>query len=310
MFYHNLLLHIETNCWIWWLLGSLLPLLLGIAIGYLMFSKYRRIAAQSTAECESLKLKTTALEENQANLEYQLEETTKAQQRTKTALQSCEADKAILQFKLDKTHELEDEQMRTAMTPQGPAVLFGHHNLQIIEGIGPKVEALLHEAGIQTWTDLATATFEHLRNILEAGGPAFSMQNPASWSEQAAHASSGNWDALRKLQKSLEGGEESGDGDTPSKMETMLAKKLGFSLHTEDLQIVEGIGPKIELLLNEAGIRTRQELAAASVASLRNILEKAGADYQLADPSSWPQQAALAAAGKWWELKQLQDTMS
>ena len=51
----NLLLHIETNCWLWWLLGSLLPLLLGIAIGYLLFSKYRRLAAELEAERNQLK---------------------------------------------------------------------------------------------------------------------------------------------------------------------------------------------------------------------------------------------------------------
>jgi len=92
-------------------------------------------------------------------------------------------------------------------------------------------------------------------------------------------------------------------------VESIIAKKLGFSLNSNDLQIVEGIGPKIETILRAAGIQNRQELAASSVAHLVEILRSAGADYQLADPSSWPQQAALAAAGKWWELKQLQDTM-
>ena len=71
----------------------------------------------------------------------------------------------------------------------------------------------------------------------------------------------------------------------------------------EDLKIIEGIGPKIEELLQEAGILTYQALATTDIATLKTILEKAGSRYKLHDRTTWGQQAELAAAGKWEVLK-------
>ncbi|MBI5913785.1 MAG: 50S ribosomal protein L27 [Bacteroidetes bacterium] len=76
-----------------------------------------------------------------------------------------------------------------------------------------------------------------------------------------------------------------------------------------DLKKIEGIGPKIESLLNEGGIFTFAALAASTPANIKAILEAAGPRYRVHDPATWPQQAALAAAGKMAELKQLQDEL-
>jgi hypothetical protein len=46
-------------------------------------------------------------------------------------------------------------------------------------------------------------------------------------------------------------------------------------------------------------------LAAADIGRLRAILDVAGL-ARLADPTSWPEQAQLAAAGQWAELETLQ----
>lgn len=78
----------------------------------------------------------------------------------------------------------------------------------------------------------------------------------------------------------------------------------------DDLKIVEGIGPKIEELLNNAGIKTFAQLANTSVERLNEILEAAGPRYQMHDPGTWPQQSALANSGQWTELKILQDELN
>ncbi|MDX1523704.1 MAG: 4Fe-4S binding protein, partial [Anaerolineae bacterium] len=67
----------------------------------------------------------------------------------------------------------------------------------------------------------------------------------------------------------------------------------------DDLKKIEGIGPKIATLLNEAGITTFAGLAKTEVSKIREILEAAGPRYKLSDPETWPEQAALAAEGKW-----------
>ena len=78
----------------------------------------------------------------------------------------------------------------------------------------------------------------------------------------------------------------------------------------DDLKIVEGIGPKIELLLNGAGIKKWQDLANTPVERLKEVLLKAGERYRIHDPSTWPEQARLAANGEWDQLKEYQDYLS
>jgi predicted flap endonuclease-1-like 5' DNA nuclease len=75
----------------------------------------------------------------------------------------------------------------------------------------------------------------------------------------------------------------------------------------DDLAVIEGIGPKISGLLIAAGIRTFAQLAVADVAVIKGILSDAG--LRLNDPTTWPDQAKLAAAGKWDDLKALQDSL-
>jgi len=76
----------------------------------------------------------------------------------------------------------------------------------------------------------------------------------------------------------------------------------------DDLKRIEGIGPKISSLLQAAGIMTFAQLAATDVSRLKEIIAEAGLSA-LADPTTWPEQARLAAAGKWDELEALQDEL-
>ncbi|HEY3299972.1 MAG TPA: helix-hairpin-helix domain-containing protein [Methylophilaceae bacterium] len=84
---------------------------------------------------------------------------------------------------------------------------------------------------------------------------------------------------------------------------------ISFKGVKNDLQIIEGIGPKIAGLMSEDGIRTFEDLASASLDKLNAILEKAGPRFRLANPSTWAQQARLAADGQWAQLKALQDSL-
>ncbi len=77
----------------------------------------------------------------------------------------------------------------------------------------------------------------------------------------------------------------------------------------DDLKKIEGIGPKISELLNLSEIMTFQQLSETPVDTLKGILEDAGPRYRVHNPTTWPQQAKLAADGKWDELKTLQDEL-
>jgi predicted flap endonuclease-1-like 5' DNA nuclease len=75
----------------------------------------------------------------------------------------------------------------------------------------------------------------------------------------------------------------------------------------DDLKRIEGIGPKIASLLQNAGIATFAQLSATSVEQLREILD--AVNLRIADPSTWPEQAALAAAGDREGLVSLQSEL-
>lgn len=78
----------------------------------------------------------------------------------------------------------------------------------------------------------------------------------------------------------------------------------------DDLKKVEGIGPKISGILQAAGITTFAQLADSDEDRISKILEEADPKLlRLAHPASWPQQARLAAAGKWDELERYQKTL-
>lgn len=175
-------------------------------------------------------------------------------------------------------------------------------NLQIIEGIGPKMEAVLNDNGISTWSQLAAKTVPDLQQILAKYGNRYQIIDPTIWLEQVKLAAGGKVDDLINLQKI----------DGVSKLEKMMyqGKRSGFAKYKQDdLKIVEGIGPKIEGLLNNAGIDTWQQLSKTELSAIKAILQAAGHRYRLAAPESWSLQARLANNGEWNKLKQVQDKL-
>lgn len=81
-------------------------------------------------------------------------------------------------------------------------------DLKLVEGIGPKIEELMHAAGITTWAELAAAPIEKLEAILDEAGPRFRIHDPATWGKQAAMADAGQWEELETYQDELKGGRE------------------------------------------------------------------------------------------------------
>ena len=97
--------------------------------------------------------------------------------------------------------------------------------------------------------------------------------------------------------------------DTAATVAMPIAATAGRSAAElrDDLKRVEGIGPKIEGLLNEAGIWSYAQLAATDVERLRSILQDAGERFRIHDPGTWPEQSAMAATGRWDALEQFQE---
>ena len=86
----------------------------------------------------------------------------------------------------------------------------------------------------------------------------------------------------------------------PSKQEAKLP---------DDLKIIEGIGPKIEEILQNVGIKSWEQLSKTAPTQLKSVLLEAGSRYKSHNPGTWPKQAQMAAAGQWDELKAWQDEL-
>lgn len=92
--------------------------------------------------------------------------------------------------------------------------------------------------------------------------------------------------------------------DTPCEEKV---KKVSSALDADDLKVIEGIGPKIEELLNGIGIYTFTDLAETDKSTLQKMLDNAGPRFKMHNPGTWAKQAELANDGKWDELQEYQD---
>lgn len=89
------------------------------------------------------------------------------------------------------------------------------------------------------------------------------------------------------------------------------AKKQSPSKQSQgdNLKRIEGIGPKIADVLKAAGIDSFEKLANTSAEKLKEILNNAGDRFNFQDPTTWPEQARLAAAGEWDKLRKWQEEL-
>ncbi len=149
------------------------------------------------------------------------------------------------------------------------AVEVKKDDLKIIEGIGNKVEQALNAEGITTFAQVAAMSGAELHHLVKEKHGVRIVGSTSSWPRQARLAATGDKAALDELKSRIKSGH--------------LYDKLAD---------IEGVGPIIEKMLYDAGIRSFEELAVTDVARLRQIVND-----PMIDPESWPQQAKYLAAG-------------
>jgi predicted flap endonuclease-1-like 5' DNA nuclease len=159
----------------------------------------------------------------------------------------------------------------------------GPDDLTLIEGIGPKSAAALAAAGITSFAQVASMVPQDLETLLRQRKVRL-VGSTDTWPQQARLAASGDLTALEDFQKRIKGG----------------------ILH-DDLTQIEGIGPKAQAALYQAGIRTYQDLAQSTPEALRQIL--VAARLRTVSPQTWPEQAALIVSDNLTGLKKLQDEL-
>jgi hypothetical protein len=99
--------------------------------------------------------------------------------------------------------------------------------------------------------------------------------------------------------------DDDGESESPETREANI--EIDAVVKPDDLKKIEGIGPKVSSLLNDAGITTFQQMVEAGADKLEKILDDAA--LQMINADTWPEQAKMAAAGDWETLDKLQDEL-
>ncbi len=102
-------------------------------------------------------------------------------------------------------HETPDSFEASTRSVDLPGSTDDSSDLTVIEGIGPILQSILHDAGINNWQDLAETNDEELRSILLAEGPGYQIIDPSSWPAQAQLAINGDWDLLTEYRDEVSG---------------------------------------------------------------------------------------------------------
>ncbi|MEM6377936.1 MAG: NusA N-terminal domain-containing protein, partial [Bacteroidota bacterium] len=222
-------------CIVWWLLAGILPFILGWLFGssFKGGDKESKTSYSSTAgedpKYRLMQDKINAYEKTDAELKYKIEQLELDLKKCRSRNQTIDMERLMYKEKLNALGALDDNSStgknvalaagaaaavgRDGVDRTGYGAFFSPENLQIVEGIGPKVEALLKDNGIKNWSDLAAKKPEELRTILVANK--LQMMNPDSWPKQAELAAAGKWEELVEYQKFLDGGRgDTGDFET------------------------------------------------------------------------------------------------
>ena len=147
-------------------------------------------------------------------------------------------------------------------------------DLTMVDGIGPKLAEALNAAGITTFAALGEMKPDAIREALHSQGSR-TGNNVDTWPQQARFAARGDWSGMRRYVSSLK--------TEPS----------------DDLLVLDGVGPKIAEALKAAGLGTFAAIAEKTPDELRAVLDQAGVLVVGNSIDTWPRQAKLAAAEDW-----------
>ncbi len=285
-------------CELWWL-AWLLPFLLGLFLGWLLWSRFKSMLAASQANVSSLTSANGKLEADltsSRNMKADLEgDVALMKGRVREMESEVSGYKSKLSAKGGGSSEANNGDKSKAELDRIKAELerskaeLDKNNSEL-----DKLRAQLKECqdkGEALHADLESAKAKNASKggSLDAGVSALSASGATAAPVMASSLAAGGGDV-----------KPSGSG----------AKSNPYAkLKSNNLQIVEGIGPKMESVLHENGVNSWSELSGKSEEDLRNILNKYGDKYRIIDPSSWSAQASKAAAADWPGLITLQKSL-
>ena len=225
----------SSNCTMELLIGLLMSLIPAL-LGWLMAQSYYKVPelrennaklttanADLTAKVGTLTSENTDLRVKLTQLESELQSKKDLVAKQRNSVIIAESERNILKIKYEELmaaggaallaaaagSDAEEDATKggaSGRTITFAGAKFNWDDLKIVEGIGPKIEELLHAGGIKTWKGLAETAETRLQEILDEAGPRYQMHNPATWPKQALMAFKEDWDGLKQYQDELTAG--------------------------------------------------------------------------------------------------------
>ncbi len=162
------------------------------------------------------------------------------------------------------------------------------------EGFGPKPETLPAEEDLSSPTEIEIPALEDVVESMEEVAEEETAEEDIELEELVESPESVSF--AGQAEEAETAAETPSDPSEPEPQEP------------DNLRRIEGIGPKLASVLQNAGITTFVDLANAKVDELRQILDDAGIG-RISDPTTWPEQAKLATQEDWEGLEALQDEL-
>lgn len=211
-------------CWIIPIIVGLICALLGYLLGKMFASEKlnecQKLRAEAQSECEKKRQRLDEeLKQKENELQNKNREIADLLERIKTLENQLKtAEEKLKQAETTPPVFLKQEPVLQPVVPQfvfdgaKAALVLGKKikkdDLTVVEGIGPKIQELFKERGINTWKILSETSTERLKEILTEGGDRFAIHNPGTWARQAELAYKGKWEELKEWQDFLVGGVE------------------------------------------------------------------------------------------------------
>lgn len=289
---------------LWWLiLGLLAGWLIELAIDYWYWRRHAQLASARIAQQESaLAARSASLDQRQSAVEQRDQELTALQ----ATLNAKDAELLAQAKRIDERAE-EVTRLEQAMDKRRADLDRIAQTLNEREkDISARSDALkANEADVNARTQkLEAAEAEVTRRVAVVSNRESAMQN---------------WEA-----RILAREHEVGDKEAELVKKAATADQLGASLEAvrnlmrrqyqtaegdDDLQAIEGIGPKIANLLHNADIKSFERLSETSLGELTRLLESGGSRFGLADPLTWAEQASLLVNGDYVGFEQFKEEL-
>lgn len=175
------------------------------------------------------------------------------------------------------------------------------NDLTAIDGIGPFLEKKLNDAGVFTYTQIASWDAAQIAEITEKISFFEGRIEKDDWVGQAKkllEATPEEFSATNEAANS-ELGEARG----------LVVEETHLVRAGDNLKLIMGINEPIEKILFTAGIDSYAELAKMEPDEIRNILIVVDPALNTVDPSAWPAQARLALDEEWEVLQDYQEQL-